>query len=201
MRKNFSTIVAAISLQALLAMGATAETIKQREYVYSYDEEVRGLEEDVFLLCTDCPDSQLTQIYSIAVRYSRSSEGGQNSRPATESVEKAVSAPLPEVSPPERKILGIIRFPFDSYVLSTATKRQLDGLDLSNKLVRLEGYTCSIGPENYNLKLSQRRARSVSKYLKSKGVSILEAIGIGESQKFKNKSANRRVEIIDDTKE
>lgn len=67
----------------------------------------------------------------------------------------------------------------------------------------LEGHTCSIGSDAYNLKLSQRRAGSVKDYLSKKGVNpmTLQTIGYGESRpKADNKTEegrrlNRRVEI------
>jgi outer membrane protein OmpA-like peptidoglycan-associated protein len=69
---------------------------------------------------------------------------------------------------------------------------------------RIEGHTDSQGSDEYNLKLSERRANAVKDYLISKGISAdrLEAKGYGESKPVAtNKTAagrakNRRVEII-----
>lgn len=201
MRKILITSAALTALQAVTPVGTTAETVKQREYIYSYDDEAQGLDDDVFLVCTDCPDSRLIPIHSIAARYSENPDRGEVVISAVEPPPLKVDSSASAVSRPEPRILGTIRFPFDSSFISTSSKRQLGQLDLGNKRVRLEGYTCTIGPEDYNEKLSQRRAKSLSKYLKAKGVTVLEAVGYGESTKFKNKAANRRVEIIDDAKE
>ncbi len=65
----------------------------------------------------------------------------------------------------------------------------------------IEGHTCSIGTDEYNLSLSQRRANSVMKKLIEKGVdaSRLEAVGYGESRPVADNSTkagreqNRRV--------
>jgi OOP family OmpA-OmpF porin len=50
--------------------------------------------------------------------------------------------------------------------------------------VTIEGHTDSIGTEAYNLRLSQRRANAVVRYLVSKGIAAdrLEAVGKGESE-------------------
>ncbi len=69
--------------------------------------------------------------------------------------------------------------------------------------IRVEGYTDSTGTEEYNLKLSQRRAEAVKQLLISKGVSPdrITAIGYGESKPRASNATpygrqlNRRVEI------
>ncbi|MBF0264202.1 MAG: OmpA family protein [Gammaproteobacteria bacterium] len=66
------------------------------------------------------------------------------------------------------------------------------------------GHTDSIGSEQYNLSLSEKRARSVVNYLIEQGVSPyrLKAIGMGEqspratNQTEAGRQLNRRVEIL-----
>lgn len=73
-----------------------------------------------------------------------------------------------------------------------------------DRTVSIEGHTDSVGGEDYNLGLSQRRADSVRSYLVSQGVDAarVTAIGAGESTPVaSNESAagrqqNRRVEVI-----
>lgn len=73
-----------------------------------------------------------------------------------------------------------------------------------DRSVIIEGYTDSVGSEDYNLGLSQRRAGSVKAYLMNEGVasSRLSASGMGEGSPVSdNNSAtgrqqNRRVEVI-----
>ena len=68
----------------------------------------------------------------------------------------------------------------------------------------IEGYTDSVGSEEYNQGLSQRRAESVESYLTGQGIDAarLSASGKGESDPVAgNDSAagrqqNRRVEVI-----
>jgi OOP family OmpA-OmpF porin len=61
----------------------------------------------------------------------------------------------------------------------------------------VEGHTDSVGNDDYNLKLSQRRADAVRKYLVDKGVPAarLEAKGYGEAQPVAdNKTADGRAQ-------
>ncbi len=50
--------------------------------------------------------------------------------------------------------------------------------------VRVEGHTDASGPEDFNMKLSQRRAEAVRDYLVDKGIAAdrLEAVGYGETK-------------------
>ncbi len=74
----------------------------------------------------------------------------------------------------------------------------------------IEGHTDSDGPDDYNLALSDRRAKSVMRYLIDKGVAQdrLKAKGFGETQPIasndteEGKAQNRRVEfnIVDQDK-
>ena len=71
------------------------------------------------------------------------------------------------------------------------------------QFVRVEGHTDDRGRDEYNQKLSQRRANSVRKYLIKKGVEKdrLEAVGYGETQPIaenetaEGRAKNRRVEF------
>jgi outer membrane protein OmpA-like peptidoglycan-associated protein len=73
-----------------------------------------------------------------------------------------------------------------------------------DRTVVIEGYTDSVGGEDYNQGLSERRADSVKSYLAAQGISSirLSALGKGESEPVAgNDSAagrqqNRRVEVI-----
>ena len=99
-------------------------------------------------------------------------------------------------------------FDFDKAVLKPEGKAKLD--DLSSKLgsINLEviiavGHTDSVGTDEYNQKLSIRRAEAVKAYLQGKGIEAnrIYTEGKGEKQPVAdNKTAagraqNRRVEI------
>lgn len=77
----------------------------------------------------------------------------------------------------------------------------LNKYDDTNILV--EGHTDSDGSEEYNLKLSERRAASVSAYLAGQGVTNLrmstvghgEMMPVADNSTAEGKQANRRVEV------
>ncbi|WKK64568.1 OmpA family protein [Lutimonas zeaxanthinifaciens] len=101
-----------------------------------------------------------------------------------------------------------VNFAFDSSDLTAEAKKNLDAvaeifIEFPDTELMIEGHTDSVGDENYNMKLSQRRANSVVAYLKSKGVAgnrfKVEAFGETrprfENDTKENQAKNRRVEI------
>jgi outer membrane protein OmpA-like peptidoglycan-associated protein len=90
------------------------------------------------------------------------------------------------------------------YETLNAVAEVLDEFDKTT--VTVAGHADSTGPEQYNMKLSQQRALSVSNYLAAQGVSParLQAIGFGEGRPIADngtesgRSANRRVELTID---
>ncbi|MCS6985239.1 MAG: OmpA family protein [Leptospiraceae bacterium] len=70
--------------------------------------------------------------------------------------------------------------------------------------IKIEGHTDDVGPEEFNLKLSEERARRVLKYLVQKGLDTdrITYQGMGElypllpNTNWYNRSRNRRVEIL-----
>lgn len=101
-----------------------------------------------------------------------------------------------------------VNFAFDSAELTPEAKKNLDAVaEIFNEFpdtdLMIEGHTDSVGDENYNLKLSKRRAEAVVAYIKSKGVagSRFKVEAFGETRpRFDNatkegQSKNRRVEI------
>ncbi|MCL5975510.1 MAG: OmpA family protein [Gammaproteobacteria bacterium] len=107
-----------------------------------------------------------------------------------------------------------VNFEFDKASLTSEARNILD--DAVSALlntdevveVRVEGHTDSIGTEEYNQNLSQRRAESVVEYLVSKGVNgnNLIPVGMGETSPIANndtdagRALNRRVDFIVNTK-
>lgn len=82
--------------------------------------------------------------------------------------------------------------------------KALTATDLERFRFSVEGHTDSIGGEDFNANLSQRRAEVVRSFLESEGVvgARLEIVGRGESDPVdtnrtdKGRQHNRRVEII-----
>ena len=103
--------------------------------------------------------------------------------------------------------LRSVQFGFDSSVITDESAAILDEVAkiLTNapRNVEIAGHTCSIGTDEYNMGLSQRRADAVKSYLVKRGLpaSSMSTIGHGESKpKFDNRTEegrrlNRRAEI------
>ena len=101
-----------------------------------------------------------------------------------------------------------ILFNFDSSELTSQARENIKSLANTLKKyedtnILIEGHTDSRGDENYNQKLSERRARSVSKALADLGIRNvrIKEIGYGENQPVADNSTedgrqqNRRVEV------
>ncbi len=103
---------------------------------------------------------------------------------------------------------GNITFNSGSAELSPSFPKVLDGVAMVLKkyektIVEVAGHTDSVGPEQYNQGLSERRAQTVTAYLTGKGVKSERtmSIGAGESHPVADntseagRQANRRVEL------
>jgi len=101
-----------------------------------------------------------------------------------------------------------VNFEFGSDELTAGAKTLLDGiagslLAQTSVKVLVTGHTDALGPQSYNLQLSQRRAKAVLAYLSGKGVEAarLSAEGEGEFSPIatndteEGRAQNRRVEF------
>jgi outer membrane protein OmpA-like peptidoglycan-associated protein/tetratricopeptide (TPR) repeat protein len=105
-------------------------------------------------------------------------------------------------------------FGFDAYTITEEAKTEISkyiSLLKSNKTLKLviTGHTDALGPDNYNLLLSERRASTIVKYIVSQGIPAdrLKAVGMGEklfiasntnsdgSDNPEGRKFNRRVEF------
>ncbi len=130
--------------------------------------------------------------------------------------EEAKPAPAPEPMPEtwktllENKPVCIegANFEFDSAKLRSGEIKKLDEVvsfagKYQDAQLESSGHTCDIGTEEYNQKLSERRADSVKNYLVKKGVAAerITAVGYGESKPMADnktragRELNRRVEV------
>ena len=121
--------------------------------------------------------------------------------------------PVAEEPPPppkvvEKIVLNGIQFDFDKAVIKDQYFPILDeGIaaleKYPEKKVAVEGYTCSIGTEEYNLRLSEKRAEAVKAYMVEKGIAAdrLSTSGYGEANPVadnatrQGREMNRRVEF------
>ena len=137
--------------------------------------------------------------------------------PAPKPVPVVVPPPAPKVAaaPPPAVGTCIVRikdvfFGFDSAQLTSDGKEVVDAYlhilsSYPDMNVEIGGHTDDIGPEDYNLKLSERRAQSVADHLLARGVPndrIKRVVGYGETKPLlandsrENRAINRRVEVL-----
>ena len=120
----------------------------------------------------------------------------------------AALAPVAAVAPAPLVMEGV-NFDFDKAVIRQEDIPKLDRdvatlKEWGDVKAEVAGHTCSIGTDEYNMGLSQRRADAVRNYLISKGVPAdrLTAKGYGESQPIADNATeegrvqNRRVELV-----
>ncbi|MEO8773860.1 MAG: OmpA family protein [Gelidibacter sp.] len=94
-------------------------------------------------------------------------------------------------------VINPIFFDFDKSNIRTDAEYELENIvDVMrthpNMVIKIESHTDSRGSDNYNLKLSDRRAKSTRDYILSRGITserIESAIGYGETQLL-NKCSN-----------
>jgi outer membrane protein OmpA-like peptidoglycan-associated protein len=104
--------------------------------------------------------------------------------------------------------LGQALFEFNSFVINTESKESLQNVIkrlVRNKSYRIqvEGHTDDKGPEAYNQVLSEKRAKSVKKFLVAKGIRAerikIQGFGelnpVGDNSTDEGRAQNRRVEI------
>ena len=102
-----------------------------------------------------------------------------------------------------------VLFDFNKYTLRPAAREKLakiSGIILSHPGLNLEvdGYTDSIGSDDYNMKLSEQRADSVRDYLTGQGLAgdNVSALGFGKENPVASndtgagRQKNRRVELV-----
>jgi len=123
-------------------------------------------------------------------------------------VEKIVIKEVPKIVEVEKVVFPAVAFRFDSTELTDLGKGQvyLAAQRLKEKAdltVVIEGHTDTVGNDEYNQKLGQRRAQTVMKELSAQGIdaSRMSAASIGESKPLVNqdtqwaRAVNRRVEF------
>jgi peptidoglycan-associated lipoprotein len=120
-----------------------------------------------------------------------------------------VEAAPPKVVPPIDLMSLRIQFAFDDYSLSSKSKENLEKLaawmkEAGDAKIQIEGHTCDIGTNEYNLALGERRANSAKAYLEGMGIASgrISTISYGEERPLvpnkdeANRSKNRRDEFV-----
>ena len=126
---------------------------------------------------------------------------------ASDTATVLVNAPPP---PPRREfVFEDIHFDFDRYSLRPGAARVLDEVVAAlgedpDLQIQIEGHTCNIGTNEYNLALGDRRASSVREYLMTRGVPAgrLQTISYGEERpahdnvREETRRLNRRAALV-----
>ena len=166
-----------------------------------------AVDSEAFIMCSGCKPGAMVKLprQVVAVRASDPVE-------MPNEVVAEVETPAPFVAPakpieiqvvPETKKattthVGTVLFRFDSDKLQKKDKALLDKVatDIQGSKPSLAGYTCTLGTDGYNNKLSNRRAKAVADYLRTKGVVVSDAKGKGSCCSVSTeKKLNRRVDI------
>jgi OOP family OmpA-OmpF porin len=113
-------------------------------------------------------------------------------------VQAAAAAPAPAPAAPKRCDFAVTlandeTFAFNKAVLNSSAKKHIDNEVLSKlaqcakvEIVLVTGHADRLGSQQYNQKLSEKRADAVAAYLKSKGVNAeIDTLGAGKTQSVK----------------
>lgn len=190
------------ALVLLVPMASYATEIRQRPYSNSFDSAV-AKEDDQFVVCSDCPDNQLSKMpitSKLALRMTTPVKPEISvTRQARQEKNNEVQAAVKPIQ------IAPILFGFDSSQLSRLERDKLDRL-LAKLPKRgtydLTGFTCSVGRGDYNEKLSIRRANLVADIFKANGLNVGKVEGRGKCCPVsEDMRLNRRVEILEHRKE
>jgi OOP family OmpA-OmpF porin len=171
-----------------------------------FDDDMDGVP-DFLDLCPDTPKG--ARVNFNGCPYDSDGDGvadGLDKCPGTPKGEAVDAMGCPNAEPVS--IVTNINFDFDSAAIRADSKAKLDSViaimkDNPKVQVRVVGHTDSTGTEEYNVKLSERRAESVRKYMTANGVALdrLTIAGKGEAEPLVSnrtkagRAVNRRVEF------
>lgn len=124
---------------------------------------------------------------------------GELAPPVAKPTAPAVAAPAPAAAAaPKRCDFSVTlsndqTFAFNKAVLTASAKKRIDDevfTKLNNcskvDIVLVTGHTDRLGSQQYNQKLSEKRATAVAAYLKNKGVKAeIDTLGAGKTQSIK----------------
>jgi outer membrane protein OmpA-like peptidoglycan-associated protein len=189
------------ALVLILPLATHAAEIRQRPFSYLFDT-AAAKQDDQFVVCSYCQDHKLTLQPVKPMLAMRLSEPAKPEAQVVLEVKRV--QPSTDAIETDKQV-ATVQFDFDSERLSRHERLRLDGLlaGLSKRSTfGLKGYTCTIGTDDYNEKLSIRRANYVAGIMKSNGFNVVTVEGKGKCCPVStDKRLNRRVEIVEHRKE
>lgn len=202
---NTKLAVATVAVLAVVTSGCAT-----KKYV---EGEVAGVSQRVDGVQAQVEDAQ-TKLKDHDGRIAQNSTAtAQASKTAQDALDRAVAAgKLAEGKFLYETVLSDdkVKFSFDKAELTDEARTAIDELaerlkaDNRNVYVEIQGHTDNVGSEEYNLKLGEKRAEVVRRYLAQKGFALhrISVISYGESEPVadnktrEGRSANRRVVIV-----
>lgn len=200
----------------LFASLVQASDVRDLLYQFSYDV-AKDLSADTFVICDTCPlRPVLKKTPFLPIALSLLSSKLSASQAPVFAIAKV--EPVPEIKPApvveqpkevkcsketttiQTKLGGMVLFTLGESDLDKVNRGMLDSIVAKvtpGSTVSVYGYTCDIGSDSYNDKLSQERADMVAAYLKTKGLKVDKADGRGKTNPLStlHKELNRRAEV------
>ena len=183
----------------LISTQVLAASVNEQQYGYSYGDTVNSVQSDEFVICQGCRSDRLAKAPQrpfVAIKLNPPDP------PATGypgEVQQASGAKASKSGDDGERILGVVKFSFDSDKIKQGEKKSLKRLAATiptGRKVTVTGYTCDIGTSRYNKKLSRRRAQHVADFLKKEGAQVAEVEGRGASDPVSSdRRENRRVQV------
>jgi peptidoglycan-associated lipoprotein len=197
----------ALAFTALLVLGMVVHGCASKKYV---SKEVAGLD----AASSQRMDGIETQVEQNQSRLDQHEEGmGEISRTAQEALERAIAAgQLAEGKFLYETVFSDdqVKFGFNEAELTPTATQALDIFvaDLKSRdqniFIEIQGHTDSVGTEEYNYQLGQKRAEAVRRYLSSQGIPLhrMSVISYGltapiaDNSTPEGRAVNRRVTIV-----
>ena len=206
---------AAVLTVAFLASPSHADDTNYLSNQATHCEIFKGLSRELPAECQKGPKTRGLKFRSVKTRgivfhpdpeQQQQQQQAQNSQQQVQVAENTASAPA---QTGELSISFRAEFEYNSARLTPAARQVIDKVAavlnhemMQDKVIRIEGHADASGSDNYNLSLSERRARAVHAYLvRTHNVNAqrLQFVGKGESELFDPRNptsgVNRRVEF------
>jgi outer membrane protein OmpA-like peptidoglycan-associated protein len=191
------------------ADAATSEKLKQEAMLATAQARKAQQEADAARAAAEAEQAKLAKEKAAAI--SEREQAEKDTQALREKLKEQLNAILQTRDTARGLIVNMsdVLFDFNKATLKPEAREKLarmSGLLLAYPTLHLsvEGHTDSVGSDEYNMKLSERRADSVREYLASNGIgeSNIQAVGMGKANPVASndtaagRQQNRRVEMV-----